>query len=98
MEVWSGLPTHLNWPSTNRSSRRWPTRRWYWLSWTGSPTRSLPTTNWSHASGTHPNQGYAEQVAKALVTKAYTLGQLGSSADALAAYDELVARFGTHPR
>jgi tetratricopeptide (TPR) repeat protein len=38
-----------------------------------------------------------EQVAKALTNKAFTLGQLNRAADALAVYDDVVARFGDAP-
>jgi tetratricopeptide (TPR) repeat protein len=38
-----------------------------------------------------------EQVAKALANKAFTLGELNRAADALAVYDDVVARFGDAP-
>ncbi|WP_429197018.1 tetratricopeptide repeat protein, partial [Aeromonas veronii] len=36
-----------------------------------------------------------EQVAKALLNKGVTLGQLDRSEDAITVYDELIQRFGT---
>jgi hypothetical protein len=43
----------------------------------------------------HPDQpALREQVARALVNKGITLGTLNRSADAIAAYDDVVARFG----
>ena len=48
--------------------------------------------------GGDPTPEMREQVAKALVNKALTLGQLERLEQELAAYDDVVARFGEDPR
>jgi hypothetical protein len=48
--------------------------------------------------GEDPTPATREQVAKALVNKAITLGRLERPEQELAVYDEVVARFGEDPR
>ena len=54
-------------------------------------------TRSSRASATRANPALREQVAKALFNKGVTLGALERSEEAIAVYDEVVARFGDAP-
>jgi TolA-binding protein len=47
--------------------------------------------------GDAPEPALREQVAKALVNKGVTLGELGRSEEAAGVYDQVVARFGDAP-
>ena len=80
----------------SRPPRRWSTRPSRSDAWSGRRTRSPSTTCCSRASATTP-PGLREQIAKALVGKAITLGRLERPEDAIAVYDVLLARFGDDP-
>jgi hypothetical protein len=53
------------------------------------PTRS----DSAHPAGPQPGGAVREQVARALFNKGVTLGQLDRSMEAIAVYDDVVARF-----
>ena len=91
---WPGSARPPSQRCANRSPRRCSTRASRWASWAVPRRRPGSTTRWWPGSARPPSQHCASRSPRRCSTRASRWAQLGRSEEAVAVYDQVVARFG----